>query len=237
MKPLHTVFSLNPWKDETKSKQLTLSTISKITRTLHESEYSLIFGNENEDPDTYERAKKVAEEKKKSNIQTRIICVIPDAEEKKPSGTTPTSYIHIRDFLERWKWKNPIQTKFGEDVRDESCGNCVATCVANYLGKCLSHIPRFETMMHPGMPYGFWWVMWQVYFRMLWKEFCLSQEHEEVLWMVGEDYYFASGDSPRCTQMGHMVMYRKWKMVFDPHPDGIGIGREKIFYYIKSPEQ
>lgn len=206
--------------------------MQKIIRSLHHSEYELLFGDES--GEAQEEAFDIARQKVRIGIKTRVVLIVAD--KSNPiiwkNNDFSVSQIPLSDFLSRWKWKNPIQTKFDTN-HGGGFGNCVATCFANYLGKNISEIPPVETLMSPSMPYGLWGIVSQIYFSLLWMELLRKDGHEFIESEMKDDYYFVSGTSPRFPEYGHMVMYKKGKMVFDPHPDWIGITEEKTMFYIK----
>jgi hypothetical protein len=122
------------------------------------------------------------------------------------------------------------QTKLRENGH---IGNCMMTCYANYLGLDVQECPQIEELFSSNEPKGFWASVVKLWWEEQGYDFHFSSSEEEVLKEVGDDYYFVGGETPRSSENKHLVIYRKGKMVFDPHPDGGGITKVTVLHYVK----
>lgn len=117
------------------------------------------------------------------------------------------------------------QTIFVNDPKRK--GNCVAACVATFLGCSLDEVPHFIEF---GIAYGDsedvkdvsagnnWWAMLLGFMaaRGYWPVELESITHGEV----GETL-FVAGKSPR--GVTHQVLYRHGRLWHDPHPSRDGV--------------
>lgn len=98
------------------------------------------------------------------------------------------------------------QDKFGD------VGNCFQACLASILEMPLEQVPDFCNMG------AGWWFHYQTWLRQRGLT-CLLLTGP--LFLPGDFYYIASGQSPR--GFPHSTVWRHRELVHDPHPDGGGI--------------
>jgi hypothetical protein len=117
------------------------------------------------------------------------------------------------------------QTVFAEDPKRK--GNCVAACVATWLGIPLADVPHFIEF---GIAYGDaddhsdvscgnnWWSMLLGF--MAGKGWWPVELETVTSGEVGETL-FVAGPSPR--GVSHQVLYRDGRLWHDPHPSRAGV--------------
>lgn len=98
-------------------------------------------------------------------------------------------------------------------------GNCMMTTYACYFDCNVTEVPNIEDLFDC-CPEGFWYRTLEMWL----SEYKYKKEvvHERDPFENGyQDYYFASGPSPRGVM--HQVIYKEGKLFHDPHPSGDGI--------------
>lgn len=120
------------------------------------------------------------------------------------------------------------QTKLNDPVRNIR-GNCMMSCFAGYFDLNIDQVPPIEEFFDDPKVSWYWEFM-------QWLE---SMGYEEVRHGKNDpsgndgfdDYYFATGLSPR--GISHMVIYKDGHMVHDPHPSRAGLVSVNEFITLK----
>ena len=114
----------------------------------------------------------------------------------------------------------PVQQQFLHDDAAGVVGDCFRACVASILDLPIEAVPHFALLGHR------WSLVAEVYLAALKRDFD---------WVPPAAYagglVVASGQSPRCPDIRHAVIWRDGQMIHDPHPDGTGIVGEPDGFY------
>ncbi len=94
-------------------------------------------------------------------------------------------------------------------------GNCLQATVASILELELEDVPNFQEAPEE---IGFWGMFYR-YLRG--RGFVVLEIQRESLVLEPDCLYLAHGDSPRGVK--HSVVYRKGRLVHDPHPSRAGL--------------
>ena len=127
------------------------------------------------------------------------------------------------------------QTIFADDPKRK--GNCVAACVATYLGIPLARVPHFiedgiawgdavdaDDLSAGSFPGGsvsqgnHWWAEWMGFMHGYGLYPCRLESVADAL---PEEVVFVSGPGSR--GVGHQVLYRDGVLWHDPHPSRDGL--------------
>ncbi len=111
-------------------------------------------------------------------------------------------------------------------------GNCMMACYANYLGLDVEQCPRIEKLFSDSFPLNFWCDAVKFWWEQQGYEFQMSNNEQDVLEAIGDDFYFVGGKSNNTEGINHMVIYQGGKMIFDPNPEGKGIHDPFRFEYV-----
>jgi len=103
------------------------------------------------------------------------------------------------------------------------------TCYSSYLDLDLSKVPPIHELFDTVIPKEFWWTTLLNWLESIGCELRNSDkdpylDHKD--WNFPgpwPDYYFVSGTSPRDKYVHHVVIFKKGKLYWDPHPDRTGI--------------
>lgn len=106
-------------------------------------------------------------------------------------------------------------------------GNCLQATVASILDLNLDDVPNF---MDAPEEIGFWGLFHQ-YLRS--RGFLALEIQRATLILEPDCYYLAHGDSPRGVK--HSVIYRKGRLVHDPHPSREGLVRDPDYICLLVP--
>lgn len=96
-------------------------------------------------------------------------------------------------------------------------GNCLAACVATFLGVDLEEVPHFAEYQPPQEPTA-WWHLWIGY--MAGHGYWITELDDPTDAEPGE-VVFVCGPSPRGVM--HQVLYRDGALWHDPHPSRAGV--------------
>ena len=126
-------------------------------------------------------------------------------------------------------------------------GNCYAACIASILEVPITEVPNVEVLFH--IEGAYWSDVMERFlsskgykladshkFRVFHDPEYGIQEGERANWIEQCEniFYLVSGQSPR--GVSHMVIYKKGRMIHDPHPTKEDITTFDRFQYIAPDE-
>ena len=110
------------------------------------------------------------------------------------------------------------QTKVGKQ------GNCFEACIASVLECSIEDIPNIRNEKHECCNEIL--NEWLSQRGLFYLELRVLQGHEDLVFGHGDFYYFQIGLTERSEALGglgHCVVCKQGRMVFDPHPSSAGL--------------
>jgi hypothetical protein len=108
------------------------------------------------------------------------------------------------------------QTKLGRN------GNCFEACIASIVESNIDDVPNLMPYIENGKwieKLNFWLGL---HFGLAYIEMKVPIDLKDEFF--GSDFiYILIGDTVRNGTIKHAVIYRKTEMIFDPHPDNVGL--------------
>ena len=112
------------------------------------------------------------------------------------------------------------QTVFGDK------GNCFEACIASFFDMDIKDVPDFNAYEEGGV-----WMRhlnnWLAPQGLVYFEGRIPHTEIEEFFRDKDFYHIMIAPTMRSSEICHAVIGRKGKMLFDPHPDNVGIIKEK----------
>jgi len=107
-----------------------------------------------------------------------------------------------------------------------SKGNCFDACIASILDLEINDVPNLNAHLENGL-----WVSvlnkWLASFGLSYMAVTIPFSDIDLYFENKDFYHIIIGHTDRSSPLLHAVVGRKGKMVFDPHPTGLGLMVDK----------